>query len=309
MNKKILLGLVALTLVIPSTSHANVKNRTVSVPTLAILDTGLDTSVPSIKDKLVYEVCILEWTTCPNGQSFMEGPGSANIPLQSITKNGFSHGTQMASAAISTNPNMNIVFVRIIGQNINGDRQITNEQTIYNALNWVYANKDRFNIQAVSLSQGSRGLLDSASYCPSTPTTQKSITDLLSAGIPTFTAVGNRSDYKRIDWPSCIPQAVAVGAGSKNGIETYNNYDPALLDMYSIGQLRVYSPGNTLGFASGSSIAAQTAAANWIALKQLKPEYTIAQLNDLIANKSTVIKMGKRFPQIGKLFELKTVLS
>jgi hypothetical protein len=269
MNKKILLGLIALTLVIPSTSHANVKNRTVSVPTLAILDTGLDTSVPSIKDKLVYEVCILEWTTCPNGQSFMEGPGSASIPSQSITKNGFSHGTQMASAAVSTNPNMSIVFVRIIGQNINGDRQITSEQTVYNALNWVYANKDKFNIQAVSLSQGSHALADSASYCPSTPTTQKSITDLLSAGIPTFTAVGNSSDYKRIDWPSCIPQAVSVGAGSKNGIETYNNYDPALVDMYSIGQLKVYSPGNTLGFASGSSIAAQTAAANWIALKAI----------------------------------------
>ena len=308
MNKKILLGLIALTLVIPSTSHANVKNRTVSVPTLAILDTGLDTSVPSIKDKLVYEVCILEWTTCPNGQSFMEGPGSASIPSQSITKNGFSHGTQMASAAVSTNPNMSIVFVRIIGQNINGDRQITSEQTIYNALNWVYANKDKFNIQAVSLSQGSHALADSASYCPSTPTTQKSITDLLSAGIPTFTAVGNNSDYKRIDWPSCIPQAVSVGAGSKNGIETYNNYDPALVDMYSIGQLKVYSPGNTLGFASGSSIAAQTAAANWIALKQFKPGLNINQLNNLISAKSKTIIMGKRFPQTGKLFELKSAL-
>ena len=308
MNKKILLGLIALTLVIPSTSHANVKNRTVSVPTLAILDTGLDTLVPSIKDKLVYEVCILEWTTCPNGQSFMEGPGSTSIPSQSITKNGFSHGTQMASAAVSTNPNMSIVFVRIIGQNINGDRQITSEQTIYNALNWVYANKDKFNIQAVSLSQGSHALADSASYCPSTPTTQKSITDLLSAGIPTFTAVGNNSDYKRIDWPSCIPQAVSVGAGSKNGIETYNNYDPALVDMYSIGQLKVYSPGNTLGFASGSSIAAQTAAANWIALKQFKPGLNINQLNDLISAKSKTIIMGKRFPQTGKLFELKSAL-
>jgi acid stress-induced BolA-like protein IbaG/YrbA len=215
----------------------------------------------------------------------------------------------MASAAVSTNPNMNIVFVRIIGQNINGDRQIANEQTIYNALNWVYANKDKFNIQAVSLSQGSHNLGSSQNYCPSTPTTQKSITDLLSAGIPTFTAVGNNRDYKRIDWPSCIPEAVAVGAGSKNGIELYNNYDPTLLDIYSIGQIRVYSPGNNLGFASGSSIAAQTAAANWIALKQFKVGLNINQLNELISNKSQVIIMGKRFPQTGKLFELKTALS
>lgn len=309
MNKKLITALVALTLVIPSTSHANLKNRTVSVPTLAILDTGLDTSVPSIKEKLIYEVCILEWTTCPNGQSFMEGPGAASIPLQSITKNEFGHGTQMASAAVSTNPNMNIVFVRIIGQNINGDRQITSEQTIYNALNWVYANKDKFNIQAVSLSMGNHNLGSSENYCPSTPTTQKSITDLLSSEIPTFAAVGNNRDYKRIDWPSCIPEAVAVGSGSKNGIELYNNYDLSLLDVYSIGRLRVYSPGNILGWASGSSIATQTAAANWIALKQFKPEYTFAQLNDLIVNKSTEIKMGKKFPQTGKLFELKTALS
>ena len=241
MNKKIILGIIALTLVIPSTSHANIKNSSLPVPALAILDTGLDTSVPSIKAKLIYEVCILEWTTCPNGQSFMEGPGAAHIKSPEINLNGFSHGTKMASAAVLTNPNMNIVFVRIIGQNINGHRQITNEQTIYNALNWVYSNKDKFNIQAVSLSQGSHNLGSSESYCPSTPITQKSITDLLSAGVPTFTAVGNNRDYKRIDWPSCIPEAVAVGAGSRRGIDNYNNWDPLLLDFYSLGTMRVQS--------------------------------------------------------------------
>jgi hypothetical protein len=51
MNKKILVGLTALALLIPSTSHASIKNRTISVPTLAILDTALDTSIPSIKGK------------------------------------------------------------------------------------------------------------------------------------------------------------------------------------------------------------------------------------------------------------------
>jgi len=69
---------MVLTLALPSVSHANVRNETTSVPSLAILDTGLDTSIPSIKEKLIYEVCILEWTTCPNGQSFMEGPGSTH---------------------------------------------------------------------------------------------------------------------------------------------------------------------------------------------------------------------------------------
>lgn len=290
MNKKIVLGLAALMLTIPATSHANVKNKTVSVPTLAILDTALDTSIPAIKSKIVHEVCILDWTTCPNGQSFMEGPGASHLPLTSITKNGFDHGTQMASAAINANPNMNIVFVRIIGQNINQDRQIANESTIYNALNWVIANKDKFNIQAVSMSQGMGNLSASVNYCPSTPTTQQSVKNLLSLGVPTFVPVGNSRNYKMIDWPSCLPETFAIGAGSKNGIELYSNYDSLLLDFFSNGNVKVTAPGNVIKNAAGTSISAQIAAAQWIALKQAKPGLTISQLSELISKTARPIK-------------------
>ena len=301
MNKKILVGLVALMLTVPATSHANIKNKTVAVPTLAILDTALDTSIPSIKSKLIYEVCILEWTTCPNGKSFMEGTGSSHLPIESITKNGFDHGTQMASAAISANANMNIVFVRIIGQNINGDRQITSEATIYNALNWVISNKDKFNIQAVSMSQGMGNLTPSANYCPSTPNTQQSIKNLLSVGVPTFVPVGNSRNYKMINWPSCLPESFAVGAGSRSGIELYSNYDPALVDFFSNGNVKVIAPGNVSKNAAGTSISAQIAAAQWISLKQSKPNLSITELSDLISKTARNIK-GRQ--GAGKLFDL-----
>jgi hypothetical protein len=301
MNKKIAVGILALTMVVPSTSHANIKNKTLPVPTLAILDTALDTSIPSIKSKLVHEVCILDWTTCPNGKSFMEGPGSSLLPIEAIMKNGFDHGTQMASAAINANPNMNIVFVRIIGQNINYDRQIANESTIYNALNWVIANKDKFNIQAVSMSQGMGNLPALTNYCPSTPTTQQSIKNLISMGVPTFVPVGNARNYKMIDWPSCLPEAFAIGAGSKNGIELYNNYDPLLLDFFSNGNVKVSTPGNVIKNAAGTSIAAQIAAAQWIALKQSKPNLTISQLSELISKTARPIKGNQGS---GKLFDL-----
>lgn len=300
------MGLVALMLTIPATSHANIKNKTVNVPTLAILDTALDTSIPSIKSKLIYEVCILEWTTCPNGKSFMEGTGSSHLPIEAITKNGFDHGTQMASAAINANPNMNIVFVRIIGQNINHDRQITSEATIYNALNWVISNKDKFNIQAVSMSQGMGNLTPSANYCPSTPDTQQSIKNLLSVGVPTFVPVGNSRNYKMIDWPSCLPESFAVGAGSRNGIELYSNYDPALVDFFSNGNVRVIAPGNVSKNAAGTSISAQIAAAQWISLKQSKPSLSITQLSDLISKTARNIK-GRQ--GTGKLFDLKGAIN
>jgi hypothetical protein len=301
MNKKIVMGLVALILTIPATSHANIKNKTVPVPTLAILDTALDTSIPSINSKLIHEVCILDWTTCPNGKSFMEGPGSSHLPIELITKNGFDHGTQMASAAINANPNMNIVFVRIIGQNINHDRQIANESTIYNALNWVIANKDKFNIQAVSMSQGMGNLTPLANYCPSTPITQQSIKTLLSLGVPTFVPVGNSRNYKMIDWPSCLPESFSIGAGSRSGIELYSNYDPMLIDFFSNGNVKVVTPGNIVKNASGTSISAQIAAAQWVALKQSKPNLSITQLSDLISKTAKPIK-GRQ--GTGKLFDL-----
>jgi hypothetical protein len=310
MNKKILVGLIALTLSIPSISHANVKNRTVSAPTLAILDTALDTSIPAIKEKLVYEVCILEWTTCPNGKSFMEGPGSSFLPLTSITRNGFDHGTQMASAAISANPNMNIVFVRIIGQNINGDRQITTEKTVHSALDWVYANRDKFNIKAVSMSMGDSTRASGQNYCPSTPTTQQSIKNLLSVDIPTFFPTGNGRDYSRIDWPSCIPEAFAIGSGSRNGIDLISNSDQSLTDFYSVGNARVLVPGNVVRNAAGTSVSAQIAAAQWLTLKQAYPQYTVQQISDLINKTAVKINRGKKFPNsFGNLFDLSRAIN
>ena len=310
MNKKIAVGILALTMVVPSTSHANIKNSTVPVPTLAILDTALDTSIPSIKEKLVYEVCILEWTTCPNGQSFMEGPGASHLPLSSITKNGFDHGTQMASVAIAANPNMNIVFVRVIGQNINFDRQITGEKTVYSALDWVYANKDKFNIQAVSMSLGDSNISGVGHYCPVTPNTQQSIKNLLSAGIPTFFPTGNGRNYNRIDWPSCIPESFAIGAGSRNGIELSSNSDQLLTDFYALGNTKAIYPGNVVKNASGTSVSAQIAASQWIVLKQSKPGYTVQQIADLITKTSTKINRGKKFPNsFGNLLDLGKALN
>ena len=69
MNKKIITALIALTLIVPATTHAVDAPKTA---TLAIIDTAIDTSLPLFSGKIVHEVCILEWNSCPNGTSFME---------------------------------------------------------------------------------------------------------------------------------------------------------------------------------------------------------------------------------------------
>ena len=285
MNKKLLAVLISTLLIIPAfVAKADIP------ATVAVLDTALDTNIPQFKDKIAYEVCILEWNSCANGKSFMEGAGAASMPLAQMQKNGFDHGTQMVSALLQTNPNTKIVFVRIIGATSNGTRQIANEATFVNALDWVFKNKDRLNIQAVAMSQGHHNLNAYPDYCPKTTSTQSRIKSLVSSGIPVFLPAGNSRDYSRIDWPACIDDSISVGASTNyEEIPIWSNIDIRKTDFYALGVMSLAGPGNLYSNQTGTSISVQVAAANWMALKSSKPTYTYQQLYDTFKSTSITI--------------------
>ncbi len=289
MNKKITGALLALTLLIPATANAaNLSNKTVGTPTIAILDTALDTSLPIFKDRILLEACVTQWASCPNGSFEMEGSNASVLKPEWISKNGFNHGTEMASLAVATNPNVKIVFVRIIGANANGLRQATGEATVYNALDWVLRNKDRLNIQAVSMSQGHSNFVAGADYCPKTPITEGKIKALADAGIPTFFPTGNARNYSKIDWPACIPQSIAIGATMPTGsVAIYSNHDPLLTDFFAQGTIRGTTVGNKPANLAGTSAATVIAATQWATIKSAKPNLTYSQIYELISKTST----------------------
>jgi hypothetical protein len=295
MNKKLMVAFIATAIAIPTTAQAALKSEvTVSIPSLAILDTALDTSLPVFNDKIAYEVCILEWNSCPNGTSFMEGTGSTVLPKNILVTSNFNHGTQMASAALAENPNMKIVFVRIIGNTGTGGRQLSGPRTISKALQWVYDNQGKYNIQAVSMSQGHHNLLNMASYCPINGSVETQIQNLKSIGLPVFFATGNGYDYKRIDWPACHPESIAIGAtGSYGDIESYSNVDLNLTDFYAKGSARVFLPGGGQANAAGTSVSTQIAAAQWVKVKQAKPLLSYQEIYSLLKNTGTPTKNSK----------------
>jgi hypothetical protein len=292
MNKKLIVALIATAIAIPTTAQAAMKSEIlVSVPTLAILDTALDTSLPIFQGKIAHEVCILDWNSCPNGTSFMEGPGSSVLPLSILSTSKFNHGTQMASAAITENPNMKIVFVRIIGNTANGARQLAGPKSVANALKWVYDNKSKYNIQAVSMSQGHHNLLNLFSYCPTNGEVDLQIRNLKSINVPSFFAAGNAYDYKRVDWPACQPYAIAIGATDQYGeIESYSNVDLKQTSFYAKGSARVFFPSGSEGNAAGTSVSTQIAAAQWIALKSAKPLLSYQEIYNLLKKTGTPTK-------------------
>ena len=302
---------MTVTLAIPtiSANAASLQNKNVAQPTIAILDTALDTSLPIFKDKILFEACVTQWSSCPNGLSEMEGTNSSTLKPEWISKNGFDHGTQIASIAVATNPNVKIVFVRIIGTSSTGLRQSTGEATVYNALDWVIRNKDRFNIQAVSMSQGhSAGQNPDPNYCPSTPITEGKINQLMTAGVPVFFPTGNARNYSKIDWPACIPSSVAIGATMPaETIAIYSNHDPLLTDFFALGQVKATNPGGRVVNVGGTSAATVIAATQWATIKASKPHLTYSQIYDLISKTSKPTYNSKITG--GKLINLEATLN
>ena len=266
MKNKLITAVLTLSLLSPvAISQASGANA----PVLAILDTAIDTSIPGLQGKIVGEVCILEYALCPNGTNFQEGSGAASMPSNLITKNGFDHGTLMASTAVQYNPNLKVLFIKIIANTPEGLRKPTGESTISAALFWLQENAARYNVKAVSISQGSSGMLGQAGtqYCPTFPRTITAVKSLNAMSIPVFSAVGNARDYSRIDWPSCIPDVVSVGAVDQIGeITSYSNNDSALLDFFALGNMPAVGPGNITKNIAGTSSATQVAAATYISL-------------------------------------------
>jgi hypothetical protein len=300
MNKKITGLLIALTLLVPSTvANAALKNKS-SVPTVAILDTALDTSLPIFKDRIAYEVCILEYLSCPNGKSFQEGPGSSVMDPKFIKSNGFEHGTQISSLFVANNKTYNIVFIRIVPSGPTGLRKPLTYNAVDKALTWVYQNKDLYNIKMISMSQGDHSSLGApkTDYCTKRNTTNILIDQLWQSGVVSFFPTGNNSDYQRIDWPACIPNSVSVGSVDKlNTIFITSNADinnPTLVDFYAQGHaVPLVNPGNIPSVGSGTSYATIVAAAQWATISDSKPGLSVSDLYTLIKNKSTQVKSAR----------------
>ena len=213
--------------------------------TLVIIDSGINTNLPWAKAAVVEEACFIEFGNCPNMLPSMSGPGAASLNPALIKDKAMSHGTQMASVAVAANPNVKIVAIRIVGLSAKGYATTYTTKAVTLALEWVAANADRLNVGAVSVSIG-RAYKEAACPVSSDPQLQPLIVQLAARNIPTVISTGNNSNQTKINYPACIPEAIAVGAtdtpytikevaGTVYPIMLISNSSPEL-DLYALGR-------------------------------------------------------------------------
>lgn len=246
--------------------------------TMVLIDNAVDMSISTIKNSVIYEVCYSWNGSCPNKQTSMEGAGAATVPTSLFATTNWYHGTEVASAAIQTDPSVKIIFIRCGTYLLSNNAYAgCNVGDVKNALDWVYINKDKFNIGAVVSPLGTTVPIGGTTPipCDTSAVYVPSINKLTSIGMAVIFPTGNNYNYTSIISPACVPGVLAISAiDDKNRLALYANYS-SRVDFASEGNLNVLIPGGAIKSDFGTSLSVATFGAKWLQiLNQKNLSYT-----------------------------------
>jgi hypothetical protein len=171
-----------------------------SEESIVIIDVNFESQ---LIDGRVTEVCITSAYFC----------NSSPTPKRASEFQAFNHGTIMADIARSKNPSAHLILLE---SGIGKTGVVTGNELLL-ALNWVVANASQNNVRAVSFSYNSG---DGSKCTPKSPGVKvqtvhanivKAIATLKNVGVKFYASTGNHSKTA-IDYPACIPDAIAVGS-------------------------------------------------------------------------------------------------
>src|SRR5215813_6870882 len=269
--------------------------------TVAIVDTGVESTHPFFSGKVVAEACFSSGgagsSYCSGGEAQSTGPGTgAPCPDYNLA---CWHGTHVAGIAAGRSgvlsgtsgiaPDAGVIAIQVFHKfcNASGCSITAFNSDIINALDYVYSLRATYNIASANLSLG--GSVFTATCDASFPSFKTVIDSLSSANIATVIASGNDSNAGGIAAPGCISSAVSVGSTTKqNAISSFSN---------SASFLSLLAPGDSVfssvpqafissGFAtaSGTSMATPHVTGAWAVLKSAKPTASVAQVLSALQN-------------------------
>lgn len=260
--------------------------------TVAVLDTGVDSTHPFLSGKVVAEACYStsSWSSkslCPNGTSSQTGAGAAK-PCAS----GCEHGTHVAGIAAGSGSsfsgvakNSKIMAVQVFSSlNSGGKSAYTSD--IIKGLEYVYNQRANYSIAAVNMSLGGGAY---TSNCD-TDSMKRPIDNLRAVGIATIVASGNESKTNSISSPACISTAISVGATTKSDVVASYSNSASMLTLLAPGSAISSSvPGGGYSSFNGTSMATPHVAGAWAVLRSHKPTATIAEITDALKSTGKLV--------------------
>jgi hypothetical protein len=274
--KKVLLSLVTIALAFTAIAPAQAQDERV----LAIIDSAINSNN---FNSIVHEVCFTtvkssvptQNMSCPNGELFMEGKGAASASWPTNLSSPTFHGDQMVKSALTVNPNLKIVFIRVNNiTNLGAGSAPADGQTILSALDWVNKNASKYSIDAVSVSiagittnlKTRAQSLHPGCTTPSilNPFTSQ-VSQLNAANIPTFVATGNHGSRTLVGFPACVPGVIGVGGlvDKTDRLDPVTNSGPGL-DMVETAKVTITKYNGSVTDSFGTSVSTALASAHYV---------------------------------------------
>lgn len=293
---------------------------------IAVLDTGVATHHPYLKDRIVAEACFSPVdadssasSLCPNGTEQQEGPGTADSeagPCAAMA--GCDHGTHVAGIAAGDGaglagapasgvaPGAGIVAIQVFSkfdsEDYCGGPDVTPCVLSYTSAQIAALEKVMELRQAgtpVIAANLSLGAGRYATACDGDPR-GLAVDLLLGLDVTTVVAAGNNAYGDAVSAPACIASAVAVGSTTADDeLSSFSNRG-ALLDLLARGTGVVSSvPGGGYASKNGTSMAAPQVAGAFAVLRQAFPEESAARLESrLKAGGRTISYTGGSTPRL-----------
>lgn len=251
---------------------------------IAVIDVGVNTSVVS---NIVTEVCIVESMFCSNGKKFMEGTGAASVGVSKLAA--VNHGTNMVSIINKVNPNVGIIPIKIAATTAQGNLGIYTNDAVRQALDWVVTNRVKYNIVAVSVSQGR---IFNECYVPAG--TVEAVKALKANNVPVIAAAGNDGNKTQMHSIACLPDVISIGATDNPDpgitkqaycktctptVAKYSNGNPT---FFLNGRWFVTQTDGSTKFMVGTSTATASFAAWWVLNYKTTYADTLAQFSKIV---------------------------
>ena len=271
--------------------------------TIAILDTGVDSSHPFLQNlltgKVVAGACFSgayspSVSLCPSGLPTQIGIAAGEDCPAGVY--GCDHGTHVAGIAAGRGTSFSgvardasIIAVQIFSQFSGTDctsfdlpspcaLSWTADQI--SGLEWVFQQRTVFTIASVNMSLG--GSWPYYHTCDSdSPELADAINNLRSAGTATVIAAGNWGWTNAISSPACISSAISVGSTTdSDAVSSFSNV-ASFMSLFAPGSSITSSvPGGGYEAWNGTSMAAPHVAGAWAVLRSRSPN---ASVNEILA--------------------------
>ncbi len=261
----------------------NGTNITGNAETVCVIDTGIDTSHPSLSGKILGQGCfcsLANFTSsycCPGGQA--SGPGA---------EDDHGHGTFVSgiiasqhTAYVGVAPGAGILAVKVLNGSGTGL-----DSDVISAIDWCISNASAYNVSVISMSLGGGAY---SSWCDDDADARayaRPVNNATVRNITVVAATGNSGSTAQISAPACIRNVTAVGGSTKSDGFYSNGNRNNITDLIAPGSsITSLWKGGLAASASGTSASTPFVSGAIVLLKQ----YLRVSKNETAANMSLLL--------------------